>query len=178
MHSKFSRFPPDRFPGRLRHSAETALTGDATLLLIIATTIVLVCGWVAWRSYESDEDLARAYARRTMQRLAVAHDLHYLTTNLSSAAMPGYPASRRQLIVSSLTKLGVPNGPIELVASGSQDKDPNVPGPISRFSTHLKYPKADARLFLEVSRWHGTWRIELLALEWKDTAPPASAASP
>lgn len=173
MPSPFSKSSRDRPDCRFRQSAETALTGDATLLLIIATTIVLVCGWVAWRSYESDEDQAREYARRTVKRLAIAHDLHYLTTNLSSAAMPGYPASRRQLIISSLTKLGVPNGPIELVASPSQDKDPNVPGPITRFTTHLSYPAAEARLFLEVSRWHDYWRIELLALEWKDTASPS-----
>jgi len=155
-----------------------AATGDLTLLLIIATTIVLVCGWVAWRSEVSDEDQARDYARRTVHRLAVAHDLHYLTTNLSSAAMPGYPAGRRQLIISSLTKLGFPTGPIELVASPSHDKDPNVPGPIMRFTTHLSYPAADARLFLEVARWHGSWRIELLALEWKDAPSPRPTVSP
>ncbi len=178
MRSTLPKFPRPRERRQRRTSSETALTSDGTLLLIIATTIVLACAWVGWHYYESDEDEARAYAGRTIERLAITHDLHYLTTNLSSAAMPGYPTSRRQLIISSLTKLGVPTGPINPVASTLRDKDPGIPGPIMRFTTHLAYPAADARLFLEVARWHGSWRIELLALEWKDTALPGPTASP
>ena len=178
MPSTSPKLQRERLPGRPRRSAEAALTGDATLLLIIATTIVLACGWVAWRYYESEEDQAHAYALRTVERLAIAHDLNYFTTNLSSAARPGYPPNRRRLIMSSLTKLGVPTGPIKLVASASREKDPNVPGPITRFTTRLTYPAADARLTLEVARWHTYWRIELLALEWKEPDSPGPKPSP
>ncbi len=172
MRSRLPKLQRGRLPHRSRRSAEAALTGDATLLLIIASTIVLACGWVAWRYYESEEDQARAYAQRTVERLVVAHDLNYFSTNLSSAARPGYPPNRRRFIISSLTKLGVPTGPIKLVASAARDNDPNVPGPITRFTSRLTYPAADARIFLEVARWHGHWRIELLALEWKEPDPP------
>lgn len=154
------------------------LTSDGTLFLVIASAVVLACGWLAWRYYEPEGEMAHAYALRTVERLVIAHDLNYFTTNLSSAARPGYPANRRRLIIASLTKLGVPRGPLELVASGSRTRDPNVPGPITRFTTHLSYPTAEGRLILEVARWHGTWRIELLALEWKNTAPPGPGASP
>ena len=148
------------------------------MLLIIVSAILLACGWVAWRYYRSDEDEARSYAQRTVARLAIAHDAHYLSTNLSPAALPGYPASRRQLIMSSLTKLGVPTGPIKLVSAASPARDPDIPGPIARFRTRLTYPTADARMFLEVSRWHGNWRIELLALEWKGRPSVTPTPSP
>lgn len=167
----------DTSPKLIRaRSALRAEASDGAMLLIIASTILLVCGWVAWRSYRSNEDEARAYAERTVARLAIAHDAHYFTTNLSAAALPGYPTSRRQLIMSSLTKLGVPRAPIKLVGAASPEKDPNIPGPITRFTTRLTYPTADARIFLEVARWHGHWRIELLALEWKDR--PSLSPSP
>ncbi len=171
----YSSFP--RVPGA-RPRADAALTSDGTLLLIIATGVVLACAWVGWHYYESEEDQAHAYALRTVERLAIAHDASYFSSNLSSAARPGYPPNRRRLIMSSLTKLGVPTGPIKLVASASRDKDPNVPGPITRFTTRLTYPAADARLILEVARWHASWRIELLALEWKDKEPPKPSPSP
>ena len=159
------RFPESKAPGR---ALDAALTSDGILLLIIATGVVLACAWVGWHYYESDEDQAHAYARRTVERLAIAHDASYFSSNLSAAALPGYPTSRRRLIMSSLTKLGVPTGPIKLVGSASPDKDPNIPGPIRRFTTNLTYPTATARIFLEVAQWHGHWRIELFALEWKN----------
>lgn len=47
---------------------ETALTGEGVFLLVIATAIALICGWLAWRCIESTEDDARSYAECTIQR--------------------------------------------------------------------------------------------------------------
>ena len=62
---------------RCREVAETAMKGEGILLLVIATAIVLVCAWLAWRYTESTQEVARSNAERRMQRLLYEHDAKY-----------------------------------------------------------------------------------------------------
>jgi hypothetical protein len=77
-----------------------------------ASSIVIVCAWLAWQYSASTENEARSYAAHTLDRLSFAHDAKYLAINLSSVARPGYPASQQKYAITSLTKLGSPVAPI------------------------------------------------------------------
>jgi hypothetical protein len=162
---------------RDRRAGEVALTGESTLLLIIASAIVILCGWLAWRYSVSTEDEARAYAARTLDRLAFAHDANYLAANLSQLAPPGYPVRQQKFVIGSLTKLGVPVTPIKLKGTMTFGSAPDDQDPKGHFESHVIYPAADARLYLDVTRHNGVWRIDLFSFGWQDKPAQVSVPS-
>lgn len=161
-----------------RKAGEAALTGENTLLFIIAGTIVLLCCWLAWQYSASTDDEARTYAARALERLAVAHDASYFAANLSPVARPGYPASQQKYVMASLTSLGVPVGPIKLEGAVTFGSDPGAQDPKGHFESHIIYPVADARIYLDVARRGGFWQIDSFALEWQNKPARASVPSP
>lgn len=165
--------------GHSQHSriGEAALTGESTLLLVIASTIVILCGWLAWQYTSSTEDEARVYAARTLDRLVFAHDAKYLAANLSTVALPGYPASQQRYAIACLTKLGVPVAPLKLEGAVTFSSDPGARDPKGHFESHVVYPAADARFYLDVARRHGVWRIDLFSFGWQDKLGRVSVPS-
>lgn len=177
MRRIFPMFPwfsqqSSRSLGVRRRSAEAALTGEGTLVLLITITIVIVGGWLIWQYSTSTEEEARAYADRSIQRLAFAHDANYLATNLSATALPGYPPTQQQYIMAHLTKLGVPVAPVKITGSVSHSSISDAQDPEARFKAHLIYPTVEAHVYLDVACRHGRWQIDSFAAEWHDK--PAS----
>jgi hypothetical protein len=180
--SKMSREPAFLFAHgkerglRCRKVAETALTGEGILLLVIATAIVLVFVWLVWRYTKSTQEDARSYAERTMQRLLYEHDAKYFATNLGPKGLPGYPLNHQKYAIASLTKLGVPTAPVKLTGSVSYGSDPGAHDPRARFTSHVVYPAADARFYLDIARRNGLWQIDLFSFGWQDK--PSSRPAP
>ena len=57
---------------------------------------------------------AHDFGRELIQRLAVNHDLHFLSDHLSPQMRLDYPPSQQEYIISRFTELGVPNQPIQV----------------------------------------------------------------
>ncbi len=152
------------------NSRERGLTGSGILMLIVGTALVLLCGWLASSDSSAMEEESRAYARHSIERLAFAHDAQYLAANLSPAARPLYPADRQRYAFACLTKLGVPSGPVKLEGTLSRGTEPGDHDPRASFSSHVRYPKADAHFYLNVACRHGQWQIDYFAFDWQDNA--------
>lgn len=142
------------------------------MVLLITITTVIVCGWLIWKYSASTEEEARAYVDRSVHRLAFAHDPNYLATNLSATALPDYPLSHQQWIMSCLTKLGVPVESAKITGSVSHNSISDAQDPEGHFKARLIYPKSEAYIYLDVACRHGRWQIDSFAAQWKDK--PAS----
>lgn len=149
------------------------MTGEGTLLLVIAIGVMSLVGWLAWRGSEATEDEARAYADRTLQRLLFNHDAKYFAANLSPAARPRYPAGQQRYIITSLTSLGLPSAPVHLNGAVTYGTDPGVHDPTGHFEAQVVYPAARSHVYLDVARRQGLWRIDYFGAEWKNNSAPA-----
>ncbi len=166
----------DAHPGLLRR--EAALTGEGTLLLIIACFVMIFFGWLAWRGSAATDAEARAYTERTLHQLLVAHDAAYLNANLSPRAKSGLSLAERGYIMASLTNLGVPSAPPKIEGDFTYGTQPGEQSPIGRFAARVTYPAADAHFDLIVARRQGLWRIDYFTATWQNTDAPGSAGTP
>jgi len=161
-----------RSHGVRRRIGEAGLTVEGAMVFLIMIAIVGAGWWLIWKYSASTEEEARAYADRSVQRLAFAHDPRYLASNLSDTALPGFPLSQQQWIMTCLTKLGVPVEPAKITGSVSHTSISDDKDPTARFDARLIYPKSEAHIYLDVACRHGRWQIDSFAAQWKDT--PAS----
>src|SRR5947208_16494571 len=95
-----------------KQSCGSGVSGQGLVVVIIF--LALIGGGVWWLySHKRAMDLeGRAFGKEMIQRLAVNHDLAFLTNNLGPQARLDYPPSQQQYIVSKFTEMGAPAQPI------------------------------------------------------------------
>src|SRR5688572_28366363 len=92
-------------------------TASGQALLVLTIILVAIIGSGMWwlKSNKKTMDRgARAFAKETIQRLAVNHDVNFLGRNLGPRARLDMPPSQQAYIVSKLQQLGVPAQPIKI----------------------------------------------------------------
>lgn len=159
-------------------AGEAALTGEGTLLLIIAGAVMILCGWLALRGAEATDEQARAYAERTLHQLLLAHDAAYFAANLSPRARGQYPPSQQRYIISSLTNLGIPSSPVKVEGDISYGSDPGAQDPTGRFQASVVYPTVEARFYIDVARRQGLGRIDYFSASSNNRPDSGGIASP
>lgn len=163
-----------RFALTRRHR-EAGLTGENVLLLMIGAAVVAGIGWFALRDAAGTEDEARAYAEQTLRKLCVAHDAAYFDRNLSARGRMFYPESQQRMIFYNLTRMGVPTAPWHLDGTLTYAEVDGEHHPQGHYEATVHYAKDDAQFALDVSRYVGNWRIDLVTATWTPRDPPVAA---
>jgi hypothetical protein len=87
-----------------------------------------------------------------------------------------YPAVQQQAMIAALTRLGVPDTPLQVEGRVTDKTERGTQTVGVQFSTTARYPKTRATFFIVVTRRHGAWQIDSFTGSWDNE--PASAPSP
>jgi hypothetical protein len=135
-------------------------------LVVVIIFLALVGGGAWWLySHKRAMDLeGRAFGKEMIQKLAVQHDLPFLTNNLGPQARLDYPPSQQYYIMSKFNEMGVPAQPISIEENMTWES--HFFEPRGFFTAHLNYPAQAATLQIAISHPVSKWQLDNLTLTW------------
>ena len=142
---------------KMKLSSQTKLSGQGIVIVFILLGVIGAGLWYLYSNKSTTDQEARAFARETVKRLTVDHDLKYLSDHLGPQAKLDNPPSQQQYMIQRFTQFGVPQ---------IQKIDENVTWesyffePRGYFTAHLNYPAQGATLQLATSHPVSRWQID------------------
>jgi hypothetical protein len=135
-------------------------------LVVVIIFLALIGGGAWWLySHKRAMDLeGRAFGKEMIQKLAVQHDVAFLTNNLGPQARLDYPPSQQQYIVSKFNEMGVPAQPISIEENMTWES--HFFEPRGFFTAHLNYPGQAATLQIAISHPVSKWQLDNLTMTW------------
>ena len=133
-------------------------SGQGLVIIFILLGVIGIGLWYLYSNKATTDREARAFARETVKRLTVDHDLKYFADHLGPQAKLDNPPSQQQYMMQRLQQFGVPAQPIQI--------DENVTWesyffePRGYFTAHLNYPGQGATLQLATSHPVSRWQID------------------
>src|ERR1051326_6092103 len=94
----------------------TRLNTSGQGLVILIIVLILVGGllWYLYSTKQQTDKEARVFGREVVEKLAVGHDLNFLSAHLSPQARLDLPPSQQQFMITEMQQLGVPTQPIKI----------------------------------------------------------------
>ena len=129
--------------------------------LVIVIILLLIIGGGVWWLFNQKNTMdreAHAFGRQVIERLTVNHDKNFFANNLGPQARLDFPNSVQQELVDQLTKLGVPNQPINIEERVTFES--HFFSPRGDFMAHLLYPAQTATLQINISHPVGKWQVD------------------
>lgn len=132
-------------------------------LVIVIVLLVIIGGGVWWlfNNKNTMDREAHAFGRQAIERMTVNHDKNFFSANLGPQARLDFPNSVQQELIDQLTKLGVPNQPINIEEHVSFES--HFFSPRGDFIAHLFYPAQTATLQIAISHPVGKWQVDSLS---------------
>lgn len=135
-------------------------SGEGLVIVIILLVVIAGGMWWLFNNKSTMDREARAFGKQVVERIAVNHDKNFLAGNLSPQARLDFPPSVQQELIDRLTKLGVPNQPINIEERVTFES--HFFSPRGDFIAHLLYPAQTATLQIAVSHPVGKWQVDSL----------------
>jgi hypothetical protein len=162
---------------RLKLNSQRKTSGQVVVLLIIVLALLGVAYW--WLA-STRQQMAREgndFARETIQRIAVQHDINFFNSRLSPRARMNFPASAQQEFMNEIVKLGAPVRPVDV--QGKIEFQSQFFEPHGSFHARIYYPARYADMDLTISHPVGRWQIDEIAfIPQREQAAPAPAIAP
>lgn len=138
-------------------------SGEGGLAIIIIVVLLIGGGfWWLFSAKSTAEKESRAFLNEAVQRLAVQHNLEFLTSRMGPAAKVEFPPSHQRNLIETLTQLGVPAQPIKI--DGKLLYDSYFFKPHGLFTAQLNYPGRPGTLEMEISHPVGRWQFDAVRL--------------
>jgi hypothetical protein len=139
-------------------------SGQGIVIVIILLALVGVGAWFLFSNKQALEKDARAFGNEAIQRLAVNHDLNFLTERLGPQARYDYPPSQQHEMISKLQEFGVPMQPIPI--DGTVTFESHFFQPKGFFLAHLNYPGRPVTLEIATSHPASRWQLDTIKLNY------------
>src|SRR5919198_6483483 len=161
-------------------SSKRKSSGQILVVLIILVLLLVGAWWWLNSNKQSSAKEGNDFARETIQRIAVQHDINFFNSRLSPQARMNFPASAQQEFMGEIVRLGAPVRPVDV--QGKIEFNSQFFEPHGSFHARIYYPARYADMDLTVSHPVGRWQIDEISFmpqrEQPAAAPPAAAAPP
>jgi len=152
---------------KIKLSSQSKLSGQGLVIIVILLGVIGAGLWYLYSNKATTNREARAFAQDAVQKLAVDHDLKYLSDHLGPQAKLDNPPSQQQYIIQRFAQFGVPAQPIQI--------DENITWesyffePRGYFTAHLNYPAQGATLQIATSHPVSRWQIDNITFTTQPT---------
>ena len=148
-----------------RHEA-----GSVILLLLIFAAVLGGGYYYLRQSCVDSEAEARAFGREIIQKVAVEKNLKFLHSAVNPDHRIDFPPPREEGFVNMFKMLGTPT--LSWQIAGDVVFENRYFSPRGKFRCVLTYPDRHATVMLNVSRPHGPWQLDWLAVTYERELPP------
>jgi hypothetical protein len=142
----------------MRTNCRSNALGEGLVVVIIVLAVIGAGVWWLFNTKKTSDQEARAFGREAVQKLAVDHDLNFLSNNLSPQAKLQLPPSQQQMMISKFTEMGVPQQPVKIEENVTFES--HFFTPRGYFTAHLFYPGQAGTLQIAVSHPVGKWQLD------------------
>lgn len=142
----------------MRTNCRSNKSGEGLVVIIIVLALIGAGVWWLFNTKKTAEQGARAFGREAVEKLTVAHDLNFLSSNLGPQAKLMLPPSQQQLMISKFTDMGVPQQPIKIEENVTFES--HFFTPRGYFTAHLFYPAQAGTLQIAISHPVGKWQLD------------------
>src|SRR5215475_8231743 len=159
-------------------SSKRKSSGQVVVLLIIVLALLGGAWWWLDSNKQSAAKEGTDFAKDTIQKIAVQHDINFFNSRLSPQARMNFPASAQQEFMGEIVRLGAPVRPVDV--QGKIEFNSQFFEPHGSFKARIYYPARYADMDLTVSHPVGRWQIDEIAFipQREQPAMPAPAAPP
>jgi hypothetical protein len=149
--------------------------------VVVLVIIVLVLLGGAWWYLNSQKQMSAKeggdFARETVQKIGVQHDINFFNSRLSPQARMNFPASTQQEFMNEIIKLGAPVRPVDV--QGKIEFNSQFFEPHGSFHSRIYYPARYADMDLTISHPVGRWQIdEISFMPQREQPVPAAPVAP
>ncbi len=145
----------------MKTNSQFKSSGQIFSVVIIVLALIGAGFWWLFSNKNQMAREGRAFGREAIQRIAVQHDLNFLSSHLSPEARLQLPPSGQQELIARIEQLGPPVGPVDVqgdITFQSQFFEPR-----GNFHARINYPARSAEINIAISHPVGRWQIDDIA---------------
>src|SRR5215471_11716069 len=160
-------------------SSKRNSSGQVVVLLIIVLALLGGAWWWLDSNKQSAAKEGTDFAKDTVQKIGVQHDINFFNSRLSPQARMNFPASTQQEFMNEIVKLAGPVRPVDV--QGKIEFNSQFFEPHGSFHARIYYPARYADMDLTISHPVGRWQIDEISFmpqREQPAAPPPEAAPP